>query len=736
MSAVRGASSWSMERSDMKGRSRRKRRRRCQGRGQSNTLSPLHTPVRPTGALPAESTDNSGTNSLEVKENQDDKIQVGSHLLRKYHPAMCCTTFSGHGPRALKRKQPLVDGKDRLLHQSPSIGKRAAWAVCQKNPLVHLNELRPGLHYEVVSKTGLLHAPVFSVGVEVNGVHFEGQGPTKKQAKMRAAEVALRSFIQFPNASQAHATLGNVTGSPVDFTADKLDIPEVFLRDYEPSLRENSGLLHCNTARTHSFASKYNHRQLVRLTLDLVSSSNPKRTLGTSLLEHVSPVAVLNELRPGLRYTCLTEKVPGRPMRSFVMVVQVDGRVFEGFSHSKRRAKAQAATAALQALFNLSLGPERRVMGLQGAGEKNQLPQFFAETIFGLVRQKYSELTGSHLSTSHSRHKVLAGIVMTRGFDPRSAEVVSLATGTKCLDSDGVCNRDYTVTDCHAEVIGRRALVRFLYSQLELLLRQPADAEEKLIFVPSKSCGGGFRLRDDVLFHMYVSSSPCGDARLNCPYEATATYPSRRVRCHLRVKVDGGEGTLPVTPQRANQKWKGLSPGKPLIAMSCTDKLAKWCAVGLQGALLSHLLEPVYLHSLTVGTLSHTGHLGRAVARRLTPVKHLPFPYRRQQLLLGCLSSNEGRWTGKAPNVSVNWSLGDGGLEEISTSTGKRRVSGAPSQLSRRSLFTRWQRLQKQVHIRGSTVYRQRLNMSQRERIRFVLQPFKIPVTVRRESGR
>uniref|UniRef100_A0A3B4TQV9 Adenosine deaminase RNA specific B2 (inactive) n=1 Tax=Seriola dumerili TaxID=41447 RepID=A0A3B4TQV9_SERDU len=595
---------------------------------------------------------------------QDDKIQVDCDLLRKYHPSTFCTTFPRHGPK--------------------------------KNALVQLNELRPGLRYEIVSKTGPLHAPVFSVGVEVNGLRFEGRGPTKKQAKMRAAELALRSFIQFPNASQVHAVMGNFTSTPMDFTADKLDIPDAFLKGLEPSLCENCDLLHCNTAKKEVFSSIYNYKRLVQLTLDLVSSTNPKRrALSTSLLEHLSPVALLNELRPGLRYMCLAERVHGRVMRNFVMVVRVEGRVFEGCGHSKRLAKAQAAAAALQSLYNMSLGPERKVMGLQGSRAKNQLP-LVSRTFF---LEKYTELTDSCFSTSHARHKVLAGIVMTRGFDLRSAQVVSLATGTKCLDLDHVTDRDSTLSDCHAEVVSRRALVRFLYTQLELFFFlsfiKSADGGEPSIFVANK---GGLQLRDGVLFHMYVSSSPCGDARLNYPnLTPPPSDPSRRFRCHLRVKVNGGEGTLPVTARRANQKWDGVSPGKPLVTMSCTDKMAKWSVVGLQGALLSHLVEPVYLHSLTVGTLSHTGHLGRALTRRLAPVKHLPLPYRRRRVLLSCIS-NEVRPAGKAPNISVNWSCGDGGLEEISTSTGRRRDAGTPSQLCRSSLFARWQRLQQQLN--------------------------------------
>ncbi|XP_062338249.1 double-stranded RNA-specific editase B2-like [Osmerus eperlanus] len=683
----------------LKSKFKRRRRRRCirkEGVSMVSSFVDLKResePWRPS----TEDGDNSSSSSLEVKENRDSR----NHTERST-PSKQTTTihkaFQRAGTRGLKRKQPLVEGKDRHLYQLQLTSKRTAWSVSQKNALVQLNELQPGLQYEIVSQTGPVHAPVFAISVEVNSLRFEGRGPTKKQAKMRAAELALRSFIQFPNATQAHLTMGNLTNTTSDFTSDLAEVASTLFQEFDPSTQKD----YCTTGVKESVSTVYDHGRLMCFSLDLMASADPKRqSFGSTIMGQLSPVAILNDLHPGLRYVCLTERVQGRPIRSFVMAVRVRGRVFEGCGRSKKQARAQAAEAALQQLFNVSLGRCRNSFGQAAYGTKSsQLPQCFAEQVFHMVREKYYELSDRCSSTSHTHHKVLAGIVMTRGFDWRQAQVVALGTGTKCLSSGNSSDQGLAVWDAHAEVITRRAFVRFLYSQLELLLGERRDDMEASVFI--RGPGPGYRLRDGVLFHMYVSSSPCGDARLNCPYELTATQPCshrlvRNFHCHLRMKMEVGEGTLPVSVRRPNQRWDNALVDQTLVTMSCTDKMARWNVLGLQGSLVSHFVEPVYLHSLTVGSLCHTGHLGRAMVRRLGHVTHLPCPYRRTHLLLGCLSSSEGRQPGKALPSSMNWSWGDGELEVVSSSTGRKEDSWVPSRLCKHSLFTRWQRLHYQL---------------------------------------
>ena len=47
--------------------------------------------------------------------------------------------------------------------------------------------------------------------------------------------------------------------------------------------------------------------------------------------------------------------------------------------------------------------------------------------------------------------------------------------------------------------------------------------------------------------------------------------------------------------------WDGILRGQRLLTMSCSDKVCRWNVLGLQGALLSHVVEPIYMQSLTLG---------------------------------------------------------------------------------------------------------------------------------------
>ncbi|KAM9307868.1 double-stranded RNA-specific editase B2 [Gastrophryne carolinensis] len=663
----------------------------CTQKEKISMLSTLIVPFKfiSPGGSSVDDEDNLSTSSAEVKENRD----IGNRedvALSADRPKV--------GSAGLKRKRPLEEGNGGHFCKLQIILKKLSWSVTPKNALVQLHELKPDLQYRIVSQTGPVHAPVFSVAVEVNGLTFEGSGPTKKKAKMRAAELALKSFVQFPNACQAHFAMGNCISPSTDFTSDQADFPDTLFKEFEPSTHSEHFSPY-SPVNNEFLSSAYRHGRLVCHTLDLMGHTKQnKHKMASPAESEKNPVVMLNELRPGLRYVCLSETVQNPHIKHFVMAMRVDGRTFEGSGRSKKLAKAQAAQAALQALFNIQLTSH-----IPSRNKCNHLPQDFADSIYKLVVQKCQELSDSFPVCA--RHKALAAITMTRGLDLRQAQVIALSSGTKCISGEHLNDQGMVVNDCHAEVLVRRAFIHFLYTQLELHLSNQKSDWQRSVFIRLKE--GGFRLKDNILFHLYISTSPCGDARINSPYEITSDlnrfkHIVRKFRGHLRTKIESGEGTVPVKIKPPVQTWDGVLSGEQLITMSCTDKITRWNILGLQGALLSHFIEPIYMHSIIVGSLHHTGHLSRVMSHRIEDIGHLPGPYRHNHPLLSGLSNAEARQPGKSPNFSINWISGNSDLEIISTTTGKKSC-GNPSRLCKHLLYLRWSRLYGKLSARTTS---------------------------------
>ena len=100
-----------------------------------------------------------------------------------------------------------------------------------------------------------------------------------------------------------------------------------------------------------------------------------------------------------------------------------------------------------------------------------ELPQTFADVIGRLVSTKYEELMiGNEV---YARRKVLAGIVLTIGSDIKTARVISVTTGTKCISGEYISEHGLAVNDSHAGMWSRLILVLKILTILKSGLQYP-----------------------------------------------------------------------------------------------------------------------------------------------------------------------------------------------------------------------------------------------------------------------
>ncbi|XP_040938707.1 tRNA-specific adenosine deaminase TAD1 isoform X5 [Gossypium hirsutum] len=150
----------------------------------------------------------------------------------------------------------------------------------------------------------------------------------------------------------------------------------------------------------------------------------------------------------------------------------------------------------------------------------------------------------------------------------QDTEVIALGTGTKCIGRSKLTHSGNIVNDSHAEIIARRALLRFFYAEIQCL--NDNNGFQNSIFESELDGSGGikYKIRAGWKLHLYISQLPCGDASL----------------CLVPSSI---------------------------------------------GALLSYFLRPVYLHSVTVGRSPYVSEdvclvkqLKRSLFERVTPLSN------------------------------------------------------------------------------------------------------------------
>ena len=533
--------------------------------------------------------------------------------------------------------------------------------------------------------------------VDVMGQEFTGRGRSKKMAKQAAAAEALRSIYNIQLRLSDHDTRPSKcmfylfilngahfsTAQPppvpdnVDFTSDT---PEP-VSDFSQQDPTDTPAV---SAAVHPHPSAAGEEE------DL-GPAPPKRPCVTYSTLH--PVSELTCRYNDAMFTYASSG-PAHA-KNYVATLAIRGWEFKGYGPNKKKAKSDAAETALKHLDNIqNIGPDS-VTPLTGQlawflDLGPDVSQMLADRVCQLSEEKFSELAAQRPQVERGK-KVLSAIVMMKGScgdgvvaSEVGGEVVALGTGTKCISGESISESGLAVNDCHAEVITRRAFIRFLYVQLGLCAK---GKESVSIF--EKQASGRFRVKSGITFHMYISTTPCGDARVFSPADEKApvaadAHPLRQSRGQVRVKIEAGEGTIPAESQL--QTWDGILSGERLYTMSCSDKIASWNLLGSQGALLSLYVEPVYLKSVIIGSLFQEQHLLRAVYTRVSGIQGLPEQFTPTLPLLHGVSKPPSRVAQKSPTKSFNWTWGDSDVELINCKTG-RLDERVPSRLCKQLLF-------------------------------------------------